>query len=198
MKRNIYNINGGTLEIYSFEPKHYAMDLFRIAELKKVPEEEQILRKEDTRGWFTPKKGVMYECDNYILRPFQRKKLADYDEWSRIRRSYIHGIYSHDPVKQHDDLITLHTKKGTSRNLINLTEDSYAAYLLDNEMFSSEFLEGRDLSPLREIFELSEDPFMTIRIKEFEKLCQSKVIEEPFNETMSDIEKESKVYRKLK
>lgn len=198
MKRNIYNINGGTLEIFDFGPKRYAMDLFRIEELKKIPESEQILRKEDTRGWFTPKKGVIYECDNYILRPFNRKKMAEYDEWFRIRHSYVHGLYSHDPVKQHDDLITLHTKKGTSRNLINLTEDSYAAYLLDNEMFASDFLEDRDLTPLKGVFEISEEPYMTIKIDEFEKLCRGKVIEEMFSEKMSDIEKESKVYQKLK
>ena len=198
MKRNIFNINGGTLEIFDFEPKHYAIDLFRLEELKKFPEEKQVLRKDDTRGWFTPKKGVLYECDNYILRPFPRRKMADHDEWLRIRRSYINGLYHSDPVKTHDDLITLHPKHGTSRNLINLTEDAYVEYLLENEMFSDEFLEGRDLTPVRELFDLSEEPFMTIKIDEFEKLCRSKVIEEPFNEKMSDIEKETKVYRRLK
>ena len=198
MKRNIYNINGGTLEIFDFEPKHYALDLFRLQELKNIPQEEQILRKENTRGWFTPKKGVIYECDNYILRTFPSKKLSDHDEWLRIRRSYINGLYRSDPVKVHDGLITLHPNMGMSHNLVQLTEDSYAEYLLENEQFADSFLEDRDLSKLKDLFEIGEDPYMTIDIKEFQKLCYAKVIDECFRGKMADIEKESEVYQKLK
>ena len=198
MKRNILNIKGGKIEVYGFEPKTYSINLFRLTELKKIPKEQQILRRENTRGWFTPKKGVLYECDNYILRPFPSKKIEDHDEWLRIRRSYTNGFYKNDPVYQHGDIIALHPNQGMDRNYIQLTEDAYLEYLIEREMYGHEFLQDKNLDSLHELFKISKKPIMTIDIEQLEKICASKIIDEPFSEKISSIENESKVYQRLK
>jgi len=202
MKRNILNINGGKIEVYSFEPKHYSLDLFRLEELKTIPQEQQILRKENTRGWFTPKEGVIYECDNYIIRPFmtKKKKMEEYDAWLRIRRSYINGLYTNEPAKEYETgLITLNADRNGGKTLINLTPDAYAEYLLENEQFTKAFLEDKDLSKLKDLFSISDEPISEVSIDELKKMCESKIVPIPsFNYKMEQVEKEADVYRKLK
>ncbi len=198
MRRKIYNVNGGVIEVYSFEPFNYKMNTFRMRELKKIPMERQVLVKEPTRSWFTPKKGVVYKCDNYILREVQCPELDPSDPIKRTRTSYIYGIYKNDPVEVHDDLYLLSPRGGYTDYRVQLTEDSYLGYLLENEQFYSSFLEDKSLEGLKDLFKVSSNPITRIQISELEKMYEGDLVPGSFDDAMTSLEKTSKVYQKIR
>lgn len=198
MKRKIYNVKNGVIEVYDFETLQYRMNLFRLEELKRIPQREQILRREPTRSWFTPRKGVVYECDNYILREFDLSKLDEVDQSTMIRRSYINGIFRSDPVEERSDLITLSPRKGLTDFRVQLTEDAYMGYLLDNEQFDHPMLRDHRLDKQKELFQISDAPVDTISIPELEKMYQHGIVEGDYYKTMDSLERTSKVYQKIR
>lgn len=89
MERKIYNINQGVIEVYQFDPNMKELKRFRLQELDKLPVEEQILKREPTRSWFTPKKGVVYECENYILRRYDNPRVSKKDHVDLVREAIL-------------------------------------------------------------------------------------------------------------
>ena len=66
--QKIYRLQNGTIKIYNFEPINTEIVLFRQDEMKKIPEDEQVLRRDYIHSWFTPKSGMIFECDSYVIR----------------------------------------------------------------------------------------------------------------------------------
>ena len=64
----IFRLKNGTIQMYDFEPISTRITLFRLQEMKKIDESERVLKRERPRTWFTPKKGIVFECDKYVLR----------------------------------------------------------------------------------------------------------------------------------
>jgi len=198
MKRKIYNVKNGIIEVYDFETLQYRMNLFRLEELKRIPQREQILRREPTRSWFTPRKGVVYECDNYILREFDLSKMDEADQSTMIRRSYINGVFRSDPVEERSDLITLSPREGLTDFRVQLTEDAYMGYLLDNEQFDHPMLRSHRLDKQKELFQISDVPIDEISISELEKMFQHGIVEGDYYETIVSLERTSRVYQKIR
>jgi len=72
---NIYNINNGLIEVYDINPLKDKIKDFKKQELLKLKEEDRVLVEEPTKGWFTTKKGVVFECGSYILRKSKKKEI---------------------------------------------------------------------------------------------------------------------------
>lgn len=200
----IYNLNSGKVEVYDLEPKRYAINLYRINELKKVPEDEKIILREDNKGILTNRKGLVYECGNYVLRKglpknFEQKE-ANYDLLSR----YYHDIYSHGkvsirPRKDTDKYIILFDPDIYHDNrLIQITTGLYLEHLLEKGMYVEETLQNSDLSNLKDLFKLDKEPRSSIDIKEMKNLMESGLINNEYEETMAYLEDSSKVFKKIK
>ena len=198
MKRKIYRLNNGVIEVYQFEPINYKLNLFRLEELKRIPKEEQILRRETTRSWFTPKKRVVYECENYILREFDFSNIHDMDKQMQLFKAYVNGVYRHDPVQIHDGLITLSPRNGMTDYRIQLTKDAYLGYLLENEQFDETILRDSLLDKQKGLFKISEEPISSTTVEELERLFSSELVPGSFDETMQSVERTSKVFQKIR
>ena len=197
MNRKICNLKKGVIQVYQFEPFNYRLNLFRLEEMKRIPREEQILRREPTRSWFTPRKGVFYECDNYILRKFDFSKFEDIDTFKKHYQLYVYGLYHNDPVKKYPGFITLSPKKDMTDIRVQLTEDAYLAYLLENEQFDHEDLVGKRLEKQKTLFHLSEEPLMEFHVDEMKNMFDSCVVSGSYDETMKSLERSSHVYQKI-
>ncbi|MBQ8131485.1 MAG: hypothetical protein IJ193_03250 [Bacilli bacterium] len=198
MSRKIYDLNNGKIEVYSFRPLEHKLRLFRIQELDYFLPSERVLKKENTRSWFTPTKGVVYECDSYILRLLKYASKEDRREGPKLIREYIEGAYRSDPVIINDTLITLSPKNNTTNKRIQLTDEAYYAYLLDNEDFTSSYLQEGNLEDLKEVFKLSRNPIEEVSIDDFRRMYSSDLIEGDYEEKMDYLEKSSKVFRKIR
>ena len=198
MSRKIYDLNNGKIEVYSFRPLEHKLRLFRIQELDYFLPSERVLKKENTRSWFTPTKGVVYECDSYILRLLKYASKEDRREGPKLIREYKEGPYRSDPVIINDTLITLSPKNNTTNKRIQLTDEAYYAYLLDNEDFTSSYLQEGNLEDLKEVFKLSRNPIEEVSIDDFRRMYSSDLIEGDYEEKMDYLEKSSKVFRKIR
>ncbi len=198
MKRKIYNVASGVIEVYDFEPISYKLALFRLEEMKGIPQKKQILRKDNPRSWFTRDKGIVYECDNYTLREFDYTKMDQVDLVNMIRKFYINGSFKNDPVLIRDDLILLSPDRGLTDYRIQLTEDAYMEYLIENEQFDSPELEGKSLDKQRGLFRISDEPIVTVSIDEFKKMHQAQLVSGNFHDTMDSLERTSKVLSKIR
>ena len=198
MKERIFNLEGNKIEVYQFNTIPHKIKLFRVHELDTLLREEQILRREPTRGWFTPTKGVIYECDNYVLRMIRNPKREEASEMQKVRIAYINSRYENDPVFINNGLITLSPENNTTNKRINLTMNAYLAYLLDNEMFDSPFLQEQNLEKVKDIFKISDKPLMELSVEELRKLYESQLIDYDFDEKMEYVKSTSKVLKKLR
>ena len=197
MERKIYNINQGVIEVYQFDPNMKELKRFRLQELDKLPVEEQILKREPTRSWFTPKKGVVYECENYILRRYDNPRVSRKDHVDLVREAYIDGLFQQHRAIVHDKLFTLETLTDGDC-YINLTEDAYIAYLLENERFTSELLQEANLDNQKGLFTLSDNPIITIALENMERIFESGLISDNYENTVNTIQSASKVYKKIR
>ena len=197
MERKIYNINQGVIEVYQFDPNMKELKRFRLQELDKLPVEEQILKREPTRSWFTPKKGVVYECENYILRRYDNPRVSKKDHVDLVREAYIDGLFQQHRVIVHDKLFTLETLTDGDC-YINLTEDAYIAYLLENERFTSELLQEANLDNQKGLFTLSDNPIITLSLENMEKIFESGLVSDDYEKTVNTIQSASKVYKKIR
>ena len=197
MERKIYNINQGVIEVYQFDPNMKELKRFRLQELDKLPVEEQILKREPTRSWFTPKKGVVYECENYILRRYDNPRVSRKDHVDLVREAYLDGLFQQHRAIVHDKLFTLETLTDGDC-YINLTEDAYIAYLLENERFTSELLQEANLDNQKGLFTLSDNPIITIALENMERIFESGLISDNYENTVNTIQSASKVYKKIR
>lgn len=197
MERKIYNINQGVIEVYQFDPNMKELKRFRLQELDKLPVEEQILKREPTRSWFTPKKGVVYECENYILRRYDNPRVSIKDHVDLVREAYIDGLFQQHRAIVHDKLFTLETLTDGDC-YINLTEDAYIAYLLENERFTSELLQEANLDNQKGLFTLSDNPIITLSLENMEKIFESGLVSDDYEKTVNTIQSASKVYKKIR
>jgi len=85
---NIYNINNGLIEVYDINPLKDKIKDFKKQELLKLKEEDRVLVEEPTKGWFTTKKGVVFECGSYILRKSKKKEI---ESNTKLLNQYIQG-----------------------------------------------------------------------------------------------------------
>lgn len=198
-KGMIYNLEKGKIEVYSFRPLEHKLKLYRIQELRCFLPSERVLKRENTRSWFTPKKGVVYECDNYILRLMKDAKQEEQREATRMLRDYIEGFYRSDPVRVYENgLITLSPKNDMTNKRIQLTDEAYYAYLLDNEDFTATYLQERNLDDVKDVFKLSKNPIDEISEKDLKSLYLSGLVEGNYDEKMDYLEKTSKVFKKIR
>ena len=198
-KGMIYNLEKGKIEVYSIRPIEHKFKLYRVKELDKFLPLERVLIRENTRSWFTPTKGVVYECENYILRPMKYAKKEQQRDAIRTLRDYMDGSFRRDPVRVYENgLITLSPNNDTTNKCIQLSEEAYYAYLLDNEDFTSTYLQEADLEDLREVFRLSKNPITEITTDELKRLYLSGLAEGRYDEKMDYIEKTSKVFKKIR
>ncbi len=199
LKGEIYNLEKGKIEVYSFRAVDHKFKLHRIKELDGFLPLERVLIRENTRSWFTPTKGVVYECDNYILRPMRYARREQQKEAVRTLRDYMDGSFRRDPVRVYENgLITLSPNNDTTNKRIQLSEDAYLAYLLDNEQFTSEYLQEADLEDLKDLFRLSKNPITEITTDELKRIYLSGLVEGRYDEQMDYIEKTSKVFKKIR
>ena len=198
MRRKIYDLNNGVIEVYSFEPINYKLQLFRLEEMKDIPKERQVLRMDNPRSWFTKSNGIVYECGAYTLREFDYSRMDQADKASLVRKFYVNGTYHDDPVKIIGGMILLSPKRGFTDYRIQLTENAYCGYLLDNEQFDNPILGDHSLDRLRGSFKISEEPISTISVDELEKAMKMQIVPGDFDETMDSLEKTSKVYKKIR
>ena len=198
MKRKIYNLNNGVIEVYGFLPVNYKLQLFRLEELKEIPMKRQILRMDKPRSWFTRSDRIVYECGAYTLREFDYSKMSQADKASLVRKLYINGSYHDDPVKVVDDLILLSPRQDFTDYRVQLTEDAYCGYLLDNEQFDNPILGDHSLDRLRGLFQITDEPLSSISLKELEKAYDMDLVDGNFDEALDSLEKTSKVYKKIR
>lgn len=198
MTKRIFNLEGNNIEVFQFKTIPHKMKLFRIQELDTLLREEQVLRREPTKGWFTPKKDVLYECGNYVLRMTKNPKREEASEIQRVKYEYINSYYENDPVFINGSLITLSPENNTTNKRINLTMDAYLAYLLDNKMFDSPFLQEENLERVKDIFKISDKPIMELSVEELRKVYESQLIEYDYDEKMEYVQSTSKVLKKLR
>ena len=76
--------------------------------------------------------------------------------------------------------------------------DAYLAYLLDNKMFDSPFLQEENLERVKDIFKISDKPIMELSVEELRKVYESQLIEYDFDEKMEYVQSTSKVLKKLR
>lgn len=197
-KNKIYNLKNGVIEVYNFEPYNYKLNLFRLEELKKIPKEEQVLVESPTNGWFTPKKRKVFECDAYVLQGLNLHKMDQIDQHSLMRKLYINGSYDNDVVDVYPDFITLTPDHGCSKYRIQLTEEALLSFLLKNELFDSSFLHSKSLYRQKDLFKISKDPISDVSLKDVETMYESGLIPGTFDDTLTYLDRSSKVFRKMR
>lgn len=195
----IYNLNNGQLEVYNMEILRDKVNLFRKNEMKKLPEDERVLDLIETRGWFTPRKDVIYENQAFVLR-----KNNDENNDSIIKKcvcypnlynGYINKLKRTD---NNEDLIILELFYKYSNRRIQLTEDLCNDLLIEEEEYDSELINLDRVGNLRELFRISETPLQSINFEEIKKLYETNLIEETLEDKIKLLENSTKVYEKLK
>ena len=199
--KKIYNLNNGRVEIFQLGQDDYETAKFVLDELGTMPIEERLLKKDNPSNWFTPKKGIVYECGAYILRKSNPKEvqktrflLNDYIfgglEFERLTaRNDIHG----------NDLYLLEPSYPFNNVNIQLTKDLYLQTLIENEEYASSILQESNLDRIKRLFSISDKPIDTIDIEEMAKVYDL-VEEKPeaYRKKMSAIEDSTKVFQKLR
>lgn len=201
----IFHLKHGTIEMYEFEPIMPRIALFRLQEMKKIDESEQVIKKERPHTWFTPKKGIVFECDNYILRKSPPKTFKEKEANYLFVKRFINGLFRNASVhvmpredKDGESIIILNPKDGVHNEKIQLTPDLYLEYLLGNERFSMPVLQEEDLTEERPLFQISKNPVMECDLGALESLLKSGLINGDYDERLEWLEGSTKVYEKLR
>lgn len=204
--QKIFRLSNGTIQIYNFEPIQSRISLFRLREMKKIGEDERILTRENNPTWFTPKKGIVYECGGYILRKSPPKSFEEKENNYFFVRRYIEGLFKNGSVHvlERDDqegqkLFILNPKDEDETNKkIQLTPDLYLEYLLENERFSSHALQEQDLAREQSLFDISSQPIMECSLESLQDLLDSGLVKGNYDEKVELLEGSTKVYEKLR
>ncbi len=201
----IFRVNNGTIQIYNFEPIYSRIALFRLKEMKKIDEDEQVITKEGPLTWFSPKKGLIYECGSYVLRRTPPKTFDEKEKNYELVKQYIDGIFTNASVhviKRKDiegkSIIILNPKHGISGRKVQITPDLYLEYLLENERFAAEMLQTADLSKESYLFNISDQPVMECSLDSLTNLINSGLVKGDLDDKLDLLDGSTKVYEKLK
>ena len=201
----IFRLKNGTIEVYNFEPIFAEIGLFRLNEMKKIPEEEQVLRRDYNDSWLIPKSGVMYECESYVIRKEPPKTFEEREENYFLVRKFVEGILGNASVHatkrtdvEGDNLYYINPKDGTPCKKIQITPELYLEFLLENERFASKTLQKADLTDQQVLFNISEEPIMEYTLSDLESLLESGLVKGDFDRKLELLEGSTKVYEKLK
>ena len=193
---NIYNINNGLIEVYNLNPLEREIKDFKKQELLKLPEEERVIVEEPTKGWFTTKKGVIYECGSYILRKSKKRELESNRE---LLKQYILGTLHEDRLLiKEDNLFLFEPYNLRPTHKIQLTKDLYLATVLANTDYSDSFLQTENLDNIKHLFEISNSK-ATIDMEELYKVYKyitNDLFE--YEETVKYLEDSTSIYQKIK
>ena len=197
--RKIYNINNGRVEIFQLGQNDYETKKFILDELGTMPMEDRLLKK-DNPSWFTPKKGIVYECGAYVLRRSNSKELKK----SRfLLNDYIFGTLDVERLDAREDIhgndLYLLEPSYPYHNInIQLTKDLFLQALIENEEYASSILQESNLDRIKRLFSISDKPIDTIDIEEMAKVYDL-VEEKPeaYRKKMSAIEDSTKVFQQI-
>lgn len=203
--RKIFHVSNGTIEIYDFNENYSRSTLFRLEEMKKIPENEQVLYKEANRFLFQHREEIVYECDAYSLRIKKPKNMAEVDDNYFFVHKYIEGLYKDSSVhvreRENTDgekLFYINPKDGTPGKKIQITEDLYLAYLLENERFDAPDLQTSDLSNHQELFTISDEPIAVCDMDSLRILLKSGLVKGNYDDKKRLLQGSTKIYEKLK
>ena len=209
-KRNkrIFRIANGTVQIYGFEPINSELALFRLKEMQSIPEDEQIIYEEPTRMLFPQKKGVLFDCESYVIvqRPIRTEE--ERDARTLLLKKYTRGLLGRCAVHVRTNaakgrqVIYLNPKDRDPDKKLQLTRDLYLAHLLENERFADEnlqaVLEEEGLEQFRPLFHITSDPLAEASLDSLEAFISSGIIKGDFEDRKDFLESSTKVYEKLK
>lgn len=201
----IFRLKNGIIQVYNFEPKYANIALFRLNEMKKIPEEEQVLRRDYNHSWFIPKEKIIYECGGYIIRKVPPKNFDEMEDNYFFVRKYIEGILTNASVhvikrsdKEGENLFIINPKDGTPCKKIQITPELYLEYLLENERFAAKALQKKDLTNQQPLFNISDEPIMECNLETLEALLESGLVKGNLDDKLELLEGSTKVYEKLK
>lgn len=202
----IYNLNNGTIEIYNFEPINSRISYYKLKEMKKIDEDEQIVIKDYNNTWFSSKKNIVYECESYNLRFLPPKNYKEQDEKDLLLKRYIEGVFRNGSIHviSREDikgkkLYYLNPKDPDTEKYLQLTKSLYLEYLLENEYFTSLALQEESLVKEKELFHISKEPIMQCSLEDLETILRSGLVyPENYDEKIKQLEESTKVFEKLK
>ncbi len=204
-KNKIYRLNNGTIQVFSFEPFQSRIVNFRLQEMKKIKEDDQVIKKAGPLTWFSSKKNVIFECEAYVLKRNPAKSFEEKEDNYALVRGYIDGIYTNASVhirerddKEGESIIILNPKHDVPGKRIQITPDLYLEYLLENERFEEEALQTEDLTKEKKLFIISEQPIMECSENSLKNLINSGLVKGDLDEKLELLEGSTKVYEKLK
>lgn len=196
----IYNISKGKIEVYSLEPLRGKVITFRQEEFEKLPEDERVLDYIPTKGWFTPRKNIIYECGSHVLR---KRNPQPEDEF--LMSEFINnniGAYSLKDITRLDngrEVTTLEPLMYLSSKVLQLTDATTLELLLEQGNYSSKKLQNGNLSSISDLFRLSEKPITVLDLEELKKYFSTNLVpQDELKTKMDKINGSTKVYRKLR
>ena len=197
MKREIYYLNKGKIEIYNIKPLVNKINLFLKNELNKIPEDEIVLDYIPKKNILVPKKNIIYKNYDYIL-----KKSHDKNNKDIINKSIYNGLYNGKIKKLYredkKDLILLELLYIYSNKRIQLTEDIANEFLIEEGEYDSIYINKETLDNIKNLFQIHNNPLYKIDINELKKYYDTNLVKESFEDKLYYLEESSKIYEKLK
>ena len=197
MKREIYYLNKGKIEIYNIKPLVNKINLFLKNELNKIPEDEIVLDYIPKKNILIPKKNIIYENYDYIL-----KKSHDKNNKDIINKSIYNGLYNGKIKKIYredkKELILLELLYIYSNKRIQLTEDIANEFLIEEGEYDSIYINKETLDNIKNLFQIHNNPLYKIDINELKKYYDTNLVKESFEDKLYYLEESSKIYEKLK
>ena len=194
---NIYNLNNGNIEIYNIKPLEDKIKLFKQNEIKKIPENERVLKALTKKRYITYKKDVVYNNPMYVL-----KKSED-EENEEILRNYLIENVSSGEIRRvqredkDDYLFFLELVYPDLNKRIQLTEDLANLILIEREEFDYYILNIDNVDRIKELFEIENNPKGIINLEDLKKLFNTNLIYEDYETKKYYLENSTKVYKKL-
>ncbi len=198
--KNIYNLSKGKVEVYGLEPLKEKIILFRGKEMESIPYNERLLDRIPTKGWFTPKKDVIYECGSYVL----RKRIP------RPEDEFLINEFVNDYLKPYRVRDVKRTDNGEYATLLDptrvivekelqITEEILLELLLENENYDNKRLQNGDLTRIRDLFRITKRPITIIDLEELKKYFSTNLVpQDELKTKMNQINGSTKIYRKLR
>lgn len=194
---NIYNLNNGNIEIYNIKPLEDKIKLFKQNEIKKIPENERVLKALTKKRYITYKKDVVYNNPMYVL-----KKSEDTDN-EEILKNYLIDNVSSGEIRRvqredkDDYLFFLELVYPDLNKRIQLTEDLANLILIEREEFDYYILNIDNVDRIKELFEIENNPKGIINLEDLKKLFNTNLIYEDYETKKYYLENSTKVYKKL-
>ena len=194
---NIYNLNNGNIEIYNIKPLEDKIKLFKQNEIKKIPENERVLKALTKKRYITYKKDVVYNNPMYVL-----KKSEDTENEEILKNYLIENVSSGEIRRvqredKDDYLFFLELVYPNLNKRIQLTEDLANLILIEREEFDYYILNIDNVDRIKELFEIENNPKGIINLEDLKKLFNTNLIYEDYETKKYYLENSTKVYKKL-